>query len=137
MSKSFIFLVKSYLCNFYRHLAIFSVHTGTNEPLCSYVAVSLGNTVMSHIVVQFIQHFLRILLFFKFDFKMKSARVLLWSVPSTTSRLTTASNSIPANIQTSNFSTTTPAEASKRSVESMSFTNLNWINKNPRPSPFA
>ena len=30
MSKSIIFLVKSFLGNFYRHLAIFSGHTGPN-----------------------------------------------------------------------------------------------------------
>ena len=29
MSKSILFLVKSFLDNFYRHLAIFSGHTGT------------------------------------------------------------------------------------------------------------
>ena len=32
MSKSFIFLAKSFLGNFYRHLAIFSGHTGAHVP---------------------------------------------------------------------------------------------------------
>ena len=32
VSKSIIFLVKSFLGNFYRHLAIFSGHTGTCPP---------------------------------------------------------------------------------------------------------
>ena len=31
MSKSIIFLVKSFLSNFYRHLAIFSGHTGDDH----------------------------------------------------------------------------------------------------------
>ena len=33
MLKSIIFLVKSYLGNFYRHLVIFSGHTGLNNKI--------------------------------------------------------------------------------------------------------
>ena len=47
MSKSFVFLVKSFLGNFYRHLAIFSGYTGDEGHFfCKNIASDLAVVVV-------------------------------------------------------------------------------------------